>query len=154
MKTFVSLCALVFSLPSFASFESRALQAAEAYYLDLAQGSSVAKSETCPPPSPTACVDEVCNRLGAFGCRNTNETTEVVRACAGNYGAGCVKVVCGLLSNFDCNDLTELLQVARACRANVDGSCVQATCKRLGEFNCKELSEVLHVARACSGALF
>jgi hypothetical protein len=154
MKTFLSLCAFAVSLPSFASFESRALEAAELYHLELARGASVAKSDTCPPPSPAACVDEVCTRLGAFGCRNTNETTDVVRACAGNYGAGCVKTVCSLVSAFDCNDLTELLQVARACKANVDGSCVQATCKRLGEFNCNDLGEVIHVARACGGTLF
>lgn len=153
MKTFISLCALTLSIPSFASFESRAIEAAEAYHLELVRG-AVTKSDNCPPPSPAACVDEVCNRLGSFGCRNTNETTDVVRACAGNYGSACVKTVCSLVSNFDCNDLSELLQVARACRANVDGACVQATCKRLGEFNCNELSEVTHVARACGGSLF
>ena len=153
MKTFLSFCVFVLSLSSFASVEDRAIEEALAYHMGLAQG-VVAKSDTCPPPSPTACVDEVCNRLGSFGCRNTNETTDVVRACAGNYGSGCVKTVCSLVSSFDCNDLSELLQVARACKANVDGTCVQATCKRLGEFNCNELSEVTHVARACGGTLF
>lgn len=103
------------------------------------------------PPSPKACVDFVCTKLGAFGCDDQKEVMAVLRLCRGNFGAGCVSTVCHRLGSFGCDDFSEVEAVAGACRGNYDGECIEMICKRLGAFGCDDLKEILPIARECGG---
>lgn len=103
------------------------------------------------PPSPTACVEFVCKKLGSFGCDEQAEVIRVVRACRGTYGFACVETVCGKLGSFGCDEIAEIERVAGACRGNVDGECIKFICSKLGSFGCDEIQEIEPIAKECAG---
>lgn len=101
-------------------------------------------------PSPEACVESACAKLGTFGCDQNDEVLAVLRACRGNFDGACLEVSCAYLGAFGCNDSAEVLGVAAACRG-AEASCVTDICSRLGTWGCDQRPEVEAVARECGG---
>ncbi|MFK8136798.1 MAG: hypothetical protein AB8E15_00420 [Bdellovibrionales bacterium] len=138
------------------SFEDRVENAVESYYRIQEFKSNISVSINHPDPtcrrrpSLKNCSREVCRRLGAFSCDDSNEIAKVNRMCRGVHGE-CVASSCDRLGRFNCDDFSEVEKVANSCRGIFDYDCVSFSCNKLGNFGCDDLSEIQAVGALCKG---
>ena len=105
-----------------------------------------------PYPTPrdrTACIDNVCDKIGRFSCDTQSEINDVSRLCANDVSSDCLDNVCEKIGRFECDDLGEISRVAQVCSRDLSLPCIDSVCNRIGRFNCDSIGEIQQVANSC-----